>query len=78
MVIWLRWAKYKCAGLADNLKGYSGESLIHGLTHRETVLDSLLRDQVCRSLANVVLASSEMTARQQYIHTIHCSKWVQI
>ena len=41
------------------LKGYSGVNLIHGLTHRETVLDSLSRDQVCRLLANVVLASSE-------------------
>uniref|UniRef100_A0A671Y2G9 ATP-binding cassette, sub-family C (CFTR/MRP), member 9 n=1 Tax=Sparus aurata TaxID=8175 RepID=A0A671Y2G9_SPAAU len=30
------------------LKGYSGVSLIHGLTHRETVLDSLSRDQVSR------------------------------
>ena len=48
------------------LKGYSGVSLIHGLTHRETVLDSLSRDKVCRPLANVVLASSETTARQHY------------
>ena len=49
------------------LKGYSGVNLIHGLTHPETVLDSLSRDQVCRALANVVLASSETTARQHYI-----------
>ena len=27
----------------DTLKGYSGISLIHGLNHRETVLDSLER-----------------------------------
>ena len=27
------------------LKRYSGVNLIHGLTHRETVLDSLSRDQ---------------------------------
>ena len=47
------------------LKGYSGVSLIHGLTHRETLLDSLSR--VCKPLANVVLASSETTARQHYI-----------
>ena len=49
------------------LKGYSGVSSIHGLTHRETVLDSLSRDTVCRPLAYVVLASSETTTRQQYI-----------
>ena len=46
---------------------YSGVSLIHCLTHRETVLGSLSRDKVCRPLANVVLASLETTARQQYI-----------
>ena len=49
------------------LKGYSGLSLIHGLTYCEAVLDSLSRDQVCRPRADVVLASSETTARQQYI-----------
>ena len=27
--------------LLSFLKGYSGVNLIHGLTHRETVLDSL-------------------------------------
>ena len=37
------------------LKGYSTVSLIDDLTHRETVLDSLLRDKVCKPLANVVL-----------------------
>ena len=42
------------------LKVYSGVSLIHGLTHSETVLDSLPRDKVCRPLANLVLASSDM------------------
>ena len=46
------------------LKGYSSVNLIHGLTHRKT--DSLSRDKVCRPLANVVLASSETTARQQH------------
>ena len=55
------------------LKGYSGVSLIHDLTHRETVLthretvlDSLSRDQVSRPLIYEVLSTSEMTARQQY------------
>ena len=52
--------------LTGPLKGYSDASLIHGLTRRETVLDSISRDKVCRPLANVVLASSETTARQQY------------
>ena len=42
------------------LKGYSGVNLIH------TLIDSLSRDKVCRPLANIVLASSETTARQQY------------
>ena len=49
------------------LKGYSSVNLFHGLTHCETVLDSLSRDQVCRPLANIDLASSETTAWQQYI-----------
>ena len=57
-----------------DLKGYSGVSLIHGVTHCETVLDSLSRDQVSRPLANVVLASSE----NDRTTTIHCSKWIQI
>ena len=42
-------------------------SLIHGLNHRETVLDSLSRDQVSRTLIYRVLSTSETTARQQYI-----------
>ena len=48
------------------LKGYSGVNLIHGLTHRETVLDSLSRDQVSRPLLYGVLSTSETTAREQY------------
>ena len=48
------------------LKGYSGVSLIHGLNHCETVLDSLSRDQVSRPLIYRVLSTSETTARQQY------------
>ena len=36
------------------------------LTHRETVLDSLSRDKVCRPLVKGVLSTSETTARQQY------------
>lgn len=31
------------------------------LTHRETVLDPLSRDKVCRPLAKVVLSTSETT-----------------
>ena len=38
------------------LKGYSGVNLIHGLTHRETVLGSLSRDQASRPLINWVLS----------------------
>ena len=49
-----------------SLKGYSGVSIIHGLTHCETVLNSLSRDQVSRLLIYGVLSTSEMTARQQY------------
>ena len=49
------------------LKGYSGVNVIHGLNHRETVLDCLSRHKVCRPLVSVVLASSETTARQHYI-----------
>ena len=49
------------------LKGYSGVSLIHVLTHLDTELDQPSRDKFFRPLANVALASSEMTARQQYI-----------
>ena len=45
------------------LKGYFGESLIHGLTHCETVLDFLSRDKVC-------ILKNDCTT------TIHCSKWV--
>ena len=45
-------------GVQIVLKRYSCVSLIYGLTHRETVLDSLSRDKVCRPLAYVVLASS--------------------
>ena len=41
-------------------------SLIHGLNHFETVLDSLSRDQVSRLLIYGVLPTSETTARQQY------------
>ena len=48
------------------LKGYSGVNLIHDLTHRETVLDSLSRDQVSRPLIYGDLASSQTTARQRY------------
>ena len=48
--------------LQTPLKGYSGVSLIHGLTHRETVLDSLSRDQVSRWLIYGVLSTSETTA----------------
>ena len=59
---WLDWKR-----LHSFLKGYSCVNLTHGLTHHETVLDSLSRDKVCRPLANVVLASSETTARQKYI-----------
>ena len=44
----------------------NGVFFCHGLTHCETVLDSLLRDKVSRPLANVVLASSETTTRQHY------------
>ena len=40
------------------LKGYSGVNLIHGLTHRETVLDSLSRVQV---------SNLRTAAGQQYI-----------
>ena len=32
--------------VAQQLKGFSGVSLIHGLTHCETVFDSLSRDEV--------------------------------
>ena len=49
-----------------SLKGYSGVSLIHGLIHCETVLDSLSRDQVSRPLIYGVLSTSETAARQQY------------
>uniref|UniRef100_A0A671TV70 EF-hand domain-containing family member C2 n=1 Tax=Sparus aurata TaxID=8175 RepID=A0A671TV70_SPAAU len=45
---------------------YSGVNLIDGLTHRETVLDSLSRDQVSRPLIYGVLSTSETTTRQQY------------
>ena len=48
------------------LKGYSGVSLIHGLTHLDTEYDPPSRDKVCGLLAYVVLASSETTAQQQY------------
>ena len=48
------------------LKGYSSVSLIHGLNHRETVLDSLLRNQVSRPLIYEVLSTPETTTRQQY------------
>ena len=48
-------------GANNTLKRYSGVSLIHGLTHSETVLDSLSRDQVCRPLVNVVLAKKPQT-----------------
>ena len=51
------------------LKGYSSVNLIHGLNHRETVLDSLSRDQVSRPLINL---------RNDCTTTIHCSKWIQI
>ena len=47
------------------------------LTHRETVLDSLSRDKVCRPLSNVVLASSETTAGQHYI-AVNGSKYKTI
>uniref|UniRef100_A0A671UNZ6 ADAM metallopeptidase domain 12 n=1 Tax=Sparus aurata TaxID=8175 RepID=A0A671UNZ6_SPAAU len=50
----------------QRLKGYSGVNLIHGLNHCETVLHSLLRDQVSRLLIYGVLSTSETTARQQY------------
>ena len=39
------------------------------------MLDSLSRDKVCRLLANVALASSEMTARQHYI-AVNGSKYM--
>ena len=48
------------------LKGYSGVSLIHVLTHSETVWDSPSRDQVSRPLIYEVLSTSKTTARQQY------------
>ena len=49
-----------------SLKGYSSINLIHGLSHSETVLDSLLIDQVSRPLIYGVSSTSETTARQQY------------
>ena len=57
--------EYQCGNAL--LKRYSGVNLIHSLTQRETVLDSLSRDKVCRPLANVVLSTSETTAQQHYI-----------
>ena len=48
------------------LKGYSDVSLIHSLTHLDTKYDPPSRDKVCGPLANVVLASSETTAQEQY------------
>ena len=49
------------------LKGYSGVSLIHGLTHLDTEYDPPSRDKVCGPLAYIVLASSETTAGSQHI-----------
>ena len=45
-----------------HLKGYPGVSSIHGLTHCDTELDPP-RDQVCRPLVYVVVATSEITAQ---------------
>ena len=59
-----------------NLNGYSGVNLIHGLTHRETVLNSLSRDQVSRPLIYGVLSTSETTTRQQYT-AVNGSKYKQ-
>ena len=62
-VMWVRLlavcnpSQSKPDSYSSKLKGYSGVSLIHGLAHRETVLDCLSRGNVCRPLANVVLAS---------------------
>ena len=47
-----------------SLKGYSGVSLIHVITHLDTEYNPPSRDKVCEPLAYVVLASSEMTAQQ--------------
>ena len=55
-----------CPSPKAQLKGIFRVSWIHGLTHREAVLDSLSRDQVNRPLIYVVLSTSETTARQQY------------
>ena len=46
----------------SNLQGYSGVSLIHGLTHRETVLDSLLRDKVESQQLNQLITISIVPA----------------
>ena len=54
---------------AANSKGYSGVSLIYGITHHETVLESLLRDQISRPLIYEVLSTSE----KDRTITIHCS-----
>ena len=55
------------------LKGYSSVNLIHGLTHRETVLDSLSRDQGSTLLIYRVLSTSE----KDCTITIYCSTGLQ-
>ena len=50
------------------LKGYSGVSLIHGLTHLDTEYDPPLRDKVCGPLAYVVLASKPWPSSWKGLH----------
>ena len=49
---------------SHSLKGYSSVNLIYGLNHRETVLDSLSRDQVSRPLIYGVLSRNDNNTLQ--------------
>ena len=66
-ILTFRWGSFDSGKQKRHLKGYSGVTLIHGLNHHETLLDSLSRDQISRPLIYWVLSTSETTAQQQYI-----------